>query len=114
MTKTKAPSMFITALRGDRDDAMNGFIPDIASDGPKLGSSDAGDPQRWLAIALGEEETDLLLRITAMVREDKEVSEESRVLAGRLNTLVQASITNFVTYEQRKAEDLPTSTPIAS
>lgn len=112
MTQTKSPDMFITALRGDRDDAMNGFIPDGRPG--QMGSSDAGERQRWLAIALGEEETDLLLRITAMVREDKEVSEESRVLAGRLNTLVQASITNFVTYEQRKAEALPTSTPITS
>lgn len=114
MTQTKNPDMIIIPLRGDRDDALNGFIPDITPDTGRMGSTDAGDPQRWLAVVLGEEETDLLLRITAMVREDKEVSEESRAMAGRLNTLIQACIEDFVTYEQRKAEDLPASTPISS
>jgi hypothetical protein len=106
--------MFIVPLRGDRDEAMNGFVPEITPDSPKFGSSDAGESQRWLAIALGEEETDILLRITAMVREDKEVSEEGRAWAQRLNALAQVCIAEFVAYEQRKAEDLPASTPIAS
>lgn len=113
MTET-TPHMFVVPLRGDRDDAMNGFIPEITPDSPKFGSTDAGEPQRWLAVILGEEESDLLLRITAMVREDTEVSEESRALAGRLNTLVQACISDFVGYEKRKAANLPASTPVAS
>lgn len=113
MTETKTPDMMIIPLRGDRDDALNGFMPERVP-GHSFGSSEAGEPQRWLAVILGEEESDLLLRITAMVREDKEVSEESRALAGRLNTLVQACITDFVGYEERKAADLPASTPIAS
>jgi len=106
--------MFIVPLRGDRDDAMNGFVPEIVPDSPKFGSSNAGEPQRWLAVVLGEEEADLLLRITAMVREDKEVSEEGRALAQCLNAVVQECIVEFEAYEQRKAEGLPSSTPIAS
>jgi hypothetical protein len=113
MTQTKNPSMIIIPLRGNRDDALNGFMPG-GDPNRSFGSSDAGDPERWLAVAVGEEETDLLLRITAMVADDNEVSEESRALAKRLNTLMKACIEDFATYEQRKAEDLPTSTPISS
>jgi hypothetical protein len=111
------PRLFAVSMRGTRDDAMNCFSPDINladSDGPRYGSSDKDEPQRWLALVLDEEETDLLLRITAMVKADEEVSEEGRFLAEKLNMVVQACAQGFATYEQRKAEDLPTSTPIAS
>jgi hypothetical protein len=111
------PRMFTMSLRGTKDDAMNGFNPEVNIADPKsprFGSSEKDDPQRWTALALDENETDLLLRISAMVADDEEVSKEGRFLAQMVNTLLQASITNFVTYEQRKAEDLPASTPIAS
>jgi hypothetical protein len=111
------PRMFAMALRGTKDEAMNGFSPEINladPEGSRFGSSPEVPSQRWLAVGFSEEETELLLRITAMVKEDKEVSAESRFMADKINVLVRACIQNFETYEERKAADLPTSLPVAS
>lgn len=111
------PRMFLMPVRGTKDDAMNAFAPEVNTDdpdSPRFGSSEDDGPQRWLAVVLSEEETDLLLRITAMVGEDVEVSREGRYFAQKLNEVAKACIQDFETHEQRKAEDLPTSTPISS
>lgn len=111
------PRMFLMPVRGTKDDAMNAFAPEVNiadPDSPRFGSSEDDEPQRWLAVVLNEEETDLLLRVTAMVQEDEEVSREGRYFAQKLNEVARACIEDFHTYEQRKAEDLPTSTPVAS
>lgn len=111
------PRMFLMPFRGTKDDAMNAFSPEVNladPNGLRFGLSEDDEPQRWTAVVLNEEETDLLLRITAMVREDEEVSREGRYFAQKLNEVVTACISDFHTHEQRKAEDLPTSTPIAS
>lgn len=112
------PLLTAIPFRGTKDEAVNAYHPQINMEDPQGLRFDGSFPdvpfQRWVAVILSEEETDLLLRITAMIREDEEVSDESRAMAGRMNTLVQACITDFVTYEQREKENLSSSSSTTS
>lgn len=111
------PRMFLLPVRGTRCDAMNALSPEVNlsdPDSPRFGSTDGEEPQRWMAIVLSEEELDILQGVAAAVAVDEEISPEGRYLGDRLNVLVKASIENFQSYEQRKADDVPASLPITA
>lgn len=104
-------------FRGTRDDALNAYHPEINITDPessRFGSSPDSPSQRWVAVLFNEAETEFLLKIAAMVEADGWVSEEGRTFAGRLAAVVQACVTDFAGYEERKAADLPASTPVTS
>lgn len=108
------PTTALFPFRGDRDEALNAFYPKEVSEGEGFGSSDPGEPQRWISMMVDEKEAELFLRIVTMVGKDEEVSRETRYFAQKLGELFQACILSFADYEERKAAGLPASTPIAS
>lgn len=104
-------------FRGTRDDAINGYHPEINAadpEAPRFGSSPDVPSQRWVALVLSERETEALLRLTAVMRESWVFDIEGRYVAQQANRLIQACIEDFVGYEQRKAEDQPASLPVSS
>jgi len=104
-------------FRGTKDDALNGYHPEVNladPNGLRFGSYPEVPSQRWVALLLSEKETEVFLRLLDAVQEQEELGIEERYVAQRANLMVRACIADFVTYEEREAQNLSASTPIHS